>query len=540
VLQHLVNLPETDNLNIGVQSSSFGIITASGALARHPNNPAVKFFLEWEGPADRWDTPLVPHDPYDNPWWAEREAAGFMTNFGGYYLRMQSEVDHRQTNNDHAIKLVNRATHTRHGGAGRCVWTRVNSASGVTANPANAVYPFAAPPDWIAESVPTETMLEQYLLELAAMPPLGPTLTCPPSVTALASTRAGATVSFTVTATDPWDPSPTVTCSPASGSLFPIGTTTVTCCATDASSNANSCSFPVRVVEVIATPVAEGLTLRWDVPDAILEEGESPTGAWITVPEASPLTVPTTDPAKFYRLRYIEGPRISKVEPSITLENAPSEIYVFGLNFESTHRVRINGVLLTDQTMVEPNVLRIRGGTLPAGVYDVELVDGAGTVLATQAGGLEVAPAPALRAELPPSVGVQPGAAGNEGVIQLANGECKFTVEDLRIPGRGLDFVWQRAYRSRLGSDTPQGTGWDHNFNFYVERQGSDLVLHNGRGRADLFRRQADGTYACEGLACVLVEELDGSFKLAVNAPGRGKSLSWGGPVRCHMLQFAS
>src|SRR5690606_1934517 len=41
-----------------------------------------------------------------------------------------------------------------------------------------------------------------------------------------------------------------VTCSPASGSTFPIGTTTVTCSTTDACGNAETCTFDVTVVDV--------------------------------------------------------------------------------------------------------------------------------------------------------------------------------------------------------------------------------------------------------------------------------------------------
>jgi len=53
-------------------------------------------------------------------------------------------------------------------------------------------------------------------------------------------------VNFNVTATDN-SGSATVTCSPASGSNFPKGTTTVNCSAIDASGNASTCSFAVMV-----------------------------------------------------------------------------------------------------------------------------------------------------------------------------------------------------------------------------------------------------------------------------------------------------
>jgi Tol biopolymer transport system component len=57
----------------------------------------------------------------------------------------------------------------------------------------------------------------------------------------------GAVVTYTVTATDADDPHPTVSCAPASGSVFPIGDTTVTCQATDASGNVGTGSFSVHV-----------------------------------------------------------------------------------------------------------------------------------------------------------------------------------------------------------------------------------------------------------------------------------------------------
>jgi hypothetical protein len=57
----------------------------------------------------------------------------------------------------------------------------------------------------------------------------------------------GAVVTYAATATDTWDPAPTVECAPASGGEFPIGTTTVTCTTTDDSGNTATASFDVHV-----------------------------------------------------------------------------------------------------------------------------------------------------------------------------------------------------------------------------------------------------------------------------------------------------
>jgi hypothetical protein len=68
----------------------------------------------------------------------------------------------------------------------------------------------------------------------------------PPNVITNATSTAGATVTFAATAADLSGPT-TITCSPASGSTFPIGTTTVGCQARDASGNVSTGSFTVSV-----------------------------------------------------------------------------------------------------------------------------------------------------------------------------------------------------------------------------------------------------------------------------------------------------
>jgi hypothetical protein len=74
-----------------------------------------------------------------------------------------------------------------------------------------------------------------------------PTINDHPDITVNATSPDGAEVTYTVTATDNEDPNPTVSCHPESGSIFPIGTTTVQCTATDASGNKANKSFNVVV-----------------------------------------------------------------------------------------------------------------------------------------------------------------------------------------------------------------------------------------------------------------------------------------------------
>ena len=78
-----------------------------------------------------------------------------------------------------------------------------------------------------------------------------PTITCPANITTKTptSTATCAVATFTTTASDNC-PGVTVLCNPPSGSCFPVGTTTVTCTATDASGNTATCSFTVTVFNV--------------------------------------------------------------------------------------------------------------------------------------------------------------------------------------------------------------------------------------------------------------------------------------------------
>ena len=81
----------------------------------------------------------------------------------------------------------------------------------------------------------------------------------PSPVSVTATSPAGATVVFTSPrATDPDGTEPTVSCSPASGSIFRIGTTTVTCTASDGNGGTDTASFTVRV-----TAMASQGRIRW-------------------------------------------------------------------------------------------------------------------------------------------------------------------------------------------------------------------------------------------------------------------------------------
>jgi len=126
-----------------------------------------------------------------------------------------------------------------------------------------------------------------------------PVITVPDPISAEATGPEGAIVSYTASATDDTDGTVAVTCSPGSGSVFPLGTTTVTCDATDSSANGASASFTVTVVDTTPPSIT--------CPAPIVAEATAPGGANVTPAAASAtdlagaVTV-TNPPAAFFPL----------------------------------------------------------------------------------------------------------------------------------------------------------------------------------------------------------------------------------------------
>lgn len=100
-----------------------------------------------------------------------------------------------------------------------------------------------------------------------------PTLTVPNDLTANATSPAGASLTYVASASDLVDGALTPDCSQASGSTFAIGTTTVTCTASDAHGNTSAeSSFTVHVngaAEQVAEAVAQ--VIAWNLKGHPLE-----------------------------------------------------------------------------------------------------------------------------------------------------------------------------------------------------------------------------------------------------------------------------
>jgi len=149
VIEFAATLLGVDPARIGLVTYSYGITMGAGALARHPGLP-VAFLIDWEGPANRNDTGDCDAGSLghlqdvasctDEAFWAQREASTFISQIRVPYQRIQSEKDHVQPDNAHAILMVNNAVN------GGVPWVRLNDL------PPNQTYDPASPPAMLPEN----------------------------------------------------------------------------------------------------------------------------------------------------------------------------------------------------------------------------------------------------------------------------------------------------------------------------------------------------------------------------------------------------
>jgi YD repeat-containing protein len=105
----------------------------------------------------------------------------------------------------------------------------------------------------------------------------------------------------------------------------------------------------------------------------------------------------------------------------------------------------------------------------------------------------------------------------NSGDVYLHSGEYFLEQVDLRIKGRGFDFVWKRKYRSREGRNTVMGWNWDFSYNIRVEASTlnpPDRWIYSGDSRRDTYRPTGTGCWIAEGLFNELCQDVGGSYVL--------------------------
>jgi hypothetical protein len=227
-----------------------------------------------------------------------------------------------------------------------------------------------------------------------------PTLVLPEDMTVEATSSAGAVVNFTVTASDheDGDLSSSVVCTPASGSTFALGTTTVNCSVTDLGGLTMPGSFKVTVVDTTPAfftsfPTGTVQLVAADINGAVLDL----SSLNITVEDVGHVSEPST-----FSCDYTAGTVLGigttttvscTAKDHIGNESAPSTFDVFvGLN------VSAQG-FLQPLRMVAPFSAHKMGSTIPHKFLPPTYADG------TPAIDL----APDLRLVLDKFVGAVPG-----------------------------------------------------------------------------------------------------------------------------------
>ena len=177
-------------------------------------------------------------------------------------------------------------------------------------------------------------------------------LTCSADVSVLASNAAGAVVTYTSSAAGGCPPV-TVNCNPPSGSTFPIGTTTVTCTASDACGQTVTCSFHVTVnrppVAIQPAPTGNQIQVAWT--GGTLQRADNLEGPYVDVdPQpASPVSIPPIGTAGFFRVR-TGGPGFTFYDTELL------QLDISGGGLPPNMRIRESPTLpSTGKTAISPN-----------------------------------------------------------------------------------------------------------------------------------------------------------------------------------------
>lgn len=126
--------------------------------------------------------------------------------------------------------------------------------------------------------------------------------------------------------------------------------------------------------------------------------------------------------------------------------------------------------------------------------------------------------------EITRSVKRFPAAISSDGKadpIYYFSGEFAYASIDMQIKGRGIDFIWSRRYRSKVGPDTAQGNGWDYSYRVFLEQDGADLILFDGNGRSDRYTPSGSNRWSRNEFFRDLVQNGDGTYTMEFEDKGR-------------------
>src|SRR2546423_266805 len=121
------------------------------------------------------------------------------------------------------------------------------------------------------------TAQKSFTVTVVLVDTTAPVVTVPADISVTTPDPAGTAVSYTASANDNLDGPIAPSCTPASGAVFAVGTTTVTCTATDAHGNSSQATFKVTVVLVDVTPPVFS-----NGPGNMRREADGPKGSVVT------------------------------------------------------------------------------------------------------------------------------------------------------------------------------------------------------------------------------------------------------------------
>jgi RHS repeat-associated protein len=104
----------------------------------------------------------------------------------------------------------------------------------------------------------------------------------------------------------------------------------------------------------------------------------------------------------------------------------------------------------------------------------------------------------------------------NADPVNTATGNYFSKYKDLRIPGPGVPFVFERHYNSQDATDGPLGFGWNHSYNVTLSVDGSgNVIVRWGDSREDAYVPDGSGGFTPQyGIFDTLTENPDGSYSL--------------------------
>jgi len=118
-----------------------------------------------------------------------------------------------------------------------------------------------------------------------------PVLICSSNIVVETANSNPVPVTFTATATDLGDSQPLVTFEPVSGTMFPPGTNSVLCTATDASGNSTECAFSVTVLVVPCCPPAQNQIAITPTANGFLLEFSGSSGQTCNIQRSADLSL---------------------------------------------------------------------------------------------------------------------------------------------------------------------------------------------------------------------------------------------------------